>query len=118
MRPLAPSLTAAQKACNRVPALSVTATDKLAGVARLHWERVYSGAEADFYHGAVIAGDGALVRLRVGPSADNNRLYRQRILNPGAESDFSQWQNTGIYDCRAVAVVSHGAEVNIFWVDA
>ncbi|HXY75119.1 MAG TPA: hypothetical protein VEH58_07315, partial [Dehalococcoidales bacterium] len=117
MRPLSPSLLAAQRSSSRVPVVEVKLSDKLAGVARLRWERLYSGTEPDFYHTAVIAGDGAFIRVRIGLSEDNNRLYIQRTSNPGPLSDFNVWQNTGIYNCQAVAITSHGAEVNLFWAN-
>jgi hypothetical protein len=61
-------------------------------------------------------GDGSLIRVRVTPPADGRKLYRQRVVSPGPQSDFSQWLYTNQYDVVTVACCSLGAEVSIFWI--
>ncbi|MDP2919376.1 MAG: hypothetical protein Q8O43_04060 [Dehalococcoidia bacterium] len=117
MRTLSSTLLASQKSASRIPYVKVTATNKLVGVVRLKWERLYTGTEPDGYHAVTVPGDGSLVRVRVGPGEDSNKLYRQRVTSPGPQSDFSQWTYTNQYNCQAVAVASRSAEVIIFWVN-
>jgi len=117
MRTLSSALLAAQQADSHIPYLKVVARNKLAGVVRLEWNRLYSGSEPDYYHSVTAVGDGSLIRIRVGPANDNNKLYRQRVVNPGPQSDFSVWAYSGQYSCQAVTVISHNAEVCIFWVN-
>jgi len=116
MRTLSSTLLAAQKADSHIPYMKVVARSKLEGVGRLIWDRLYTGVEPDYYHAATMLGDGSLIRVRVGPGDDNNKLYRQRVVSPGPQSDFSAWTYTGQYSCQAVTVASHNAEVSIFWV--
>ena len=117
MRTLSSTLMAAQQADSHVPYLKVIARNNQTGIVRLKWNRLYTGSEPDYYHAAAVAGDGSLIRVRVGPGVDNNKLYRQRITNPGSQSDFSTWTYTGQYGCQAVTAAFHNAEVGIFWVN-
>ena len=117
MRTLSPTLLAAQKADSHIPYVKVLARNKMAGVIRLIWDRLYTGIEPDYYHAVTMPGDGSLIRVRVGPGDDNNKLYRQRVVSPGPQSDFSVWTYTGQYGCQAVTVASYNAEVSIFWVN-
>ncbi len=117
MRTLSPTLLVAQRSESRMPYLKAVAKNKLTGVVRLKWERLYTGSEPDCYHGVTLSGDGSLIRVRVGPGDDNSKLYRQRLVNPGPSSDFSAWIYAGQYGCQAVTAVSHNNEVGIFWVN-
>ena len=117
MRTLSSALSAAQQANSHTPCVKVEVKNKTAGVTRLLWERLYQGAEAEYYHGLTLAGDGSLIRVRVTPSADGSKLYRQRVTNPGSQSDFSTWTYTGQYNCLAVAVAAYGTQVSIFWIN-
>jgi len=85
-------------------------------VVRYHWDRLYNGTEEDYLHALTLPGDGSLIRVRVTPPSDSQKLYRQRVNNPGPESDFSQWTYTGQYNVVAVAAASLGSEVSIFWI--
>ncbi len=100
-----------------MPYVKVVATNKIADVVRLDWERLYNGSEDDYFHSLTIPGDGSLIRVRISPPGDSRKLYRQRVENPGPSSDFSSWTYTGQYGCLAVAAASSGAEVSIFWVN-
>lgn len=101
-----------------MPYVEVKAANKIAGVVRLDWMRLYSGSEPDYRHALTIPGDGALLRVRVTPPADGCKLYRQRVTNPGPASDFSQWTYTSQYNAVVVAAVSLGAEASIFWINS
>ena len=116
MRNLTSTLLAAQKKSAATPYVSVEAKNRIAGVVRYDWSRLYDGSEDDYYHALTMPGDGSLVRARVTPPADGRKLYRQRVADPGPESDFSQWVYTDQYSIVAVAAASLGAEVSIFWI--
>lgn len=118
MRQLSSTLLAAQKEASRTPYVKVEASNKHAGVVKLRWERLYSGAEDDYYHAVTMPDDGSLVRVRVTPPSDSRKLYRQRVANPNPQSDFSQWVYTSQYDVVIVACCALGAEVSIFWINS
>ena len=117
MRQLSSTLLAAQQAASRLPCIRVEAANRHTGVVNLRWERLYEGAEDDYYHALTMPGDGSLIRVRVTPPGDAGKLYRQRVADPGPQSDFSQWLYTGQYDVIAAACCSLGAEVSIFWIN-
>ncbi|MFH1015538.1 MAG: hypothetical protein V1771_00875, partial [Chloroflexota bacterium] len=117
MRILSATLLSAQKQSSTTPYVRMEAKNKIAGVVRYDWSRLYTGSEDDYYHALTIASDGSLIRVRITPPADSNKLYRQRVASPGPGSDFSQWTYTSQYNAVAVACASLGAEVSIFWVD-
>ncbi len=116
MRSLTETLSAAQKKLSAVPYLKVEARNKIAGVVSYKWSRLYTGGEDDYYHGLTMPGDGSLVRARITLPSDSRKLYRQRVADPGPESDFSQWTYANEYNAVVVAVASLGSEVSIFWV--
>jgi len=117
MRQLSETLIEAQKAASHTPYIKMEARDRVAGITRLTWERLYTGNEDDYFHGMTIPGNGALVRVRIGPPSDSRKLYRQTVPDPSPLSDFSTWAYIGQYNCVCVAVASQGAEVSIFWVN-
>jgi len=116
MRSLSSTLLTAQKEASHVPYVKVEARNKIAGVVRLNWARLYTGAEADYFHALTIPGDGSLIRVRLTPPSDSRKLYRQRVANPSPESDFSQWTYCNQYNAVIVTSCSLGAEVSIFWI--
>lgn len=116
MRELTSTLLAAQRQESAVPYVRIEAVNRIAGVVRQDWARLYDGPEDDYFHALTMSGDGSLVRARITPPADSRNLYRQRVTSPGPGSDFSQWTSTGQYNCVVVAVASLGAEVSIFWI--
>ncbi len=117
MRSLSSTLLTAQKEVTRIPYVKVEAGNKVAGVVRLDWTRLYTGAEDDYFHAVTMPDDGSLIRARITPPSDSRKLYRQRVANPGPVSDFSQWVYTNQYDAAVAACASLGAEVSIFWID-
>ena len=109
MRSLSPTLLAAQKEASRTPYVRVEAKNKIAGTIRLHWTRLYTGAETDYFHALTIPEDGSLIRVRLTPPADSRKLYRQRVANPGPESDFRQWTYCNQYNVVIETACSLGA---------
>ena len=97
MRQLSATLLAAQKAPAHTPYVEVKAQNTVAGVVRLDWERFYTGSEDDYFHDLTLPGDGSLVRVKITPPSDSRKLYRQRVADPGPESDFSPWVYTNQY---------------------
>ena len=118
MRELTSTLLTAQKQASGVPYVKVEASNKISGIVRLDWQRLYEGSEDDYHHALTIPGDGSLVRARISLPGDGQKLYLQRVINPGPASDFSTWTYSGNYGCLAVAAASLGSEVLIFWVNA
>lgn len=117
MKTLSSTLLSAQRNSNHVPYVKIEVKNKMTGLNRLVWERLYQGTEDERHHGMAFASDGSLIRVRISPPGDGLKLYRQRMANPGPESDFSTWTYTNQYDCLAVAVATYGAEVSIFWLN-
>jgi hypothetical protein len=118
MKTLSTTLLAAQKESSRTPYVEVKASNNIAGVIRLDWQRLYTGGEDDYYHATTMPDDGSLVRVRVTPPADGRKLYRQRITGPDPASDFSTWTYAGQYNAVVTATASLGAEVSIFWTNS
>src|SRR5438477_230514 len=77
MRLLSAPLLAAQKSASAVPYLKAVVSDRIGGIRRLAWSRLYTGSEPDGYHAAALPGDGSLIRAR--PSG--GRVYYQRDWN-------------------------------------
>ncbi len=117
MRNLSATLLAAQKEASSTPYFKVEAFNRVSGVVRLDWTRLYEGSEDDHYHALTMPGDGSLIRVRITPPADGRKLYRQRVSNPNPQSDFSQWTYTSQYDIYRVACLSLGSEVSLFWIN-
>ena len=69
MRTLSSALLNAQKSASGIPYVKVEVSDRIAGVTRLRWTRLYTGSEDDSYHAAAMPVDGSLIRARVS-SAD------------------------------------------------
>ena len=118
MRSLTSTLLAAQKEASRTPYVKGEAKNRIAGVVRLDWDRLYTGGEDDYYHAVTIPGDGSLIRVRITVPGDSRKLYRQRVANPGPSSNFSNWTYTNQYNCVVVAVASLRAEVSILWINS
>ena len=109
MRNLTSTLLAAQKKSAATPYVRVEAKNRIAGVVRYDWSRLYEGSEDDYYHTLTMPGDGSLIRARTTPPADGRKLYRQRVANPDPDSNFSQWVYTNQYNAVVVAAASLGA---------
>ena len=116
MRTLPAALLAAQRSASAVPYVKVEVTDRLAGVPRLRWERLYTGSEDDYHHAVIMPADGSLIRARISAA---NILYLQRVTSPGASSDFSVWTSLGgVSSVSSIALTSRGSSVFLFYVEA
>lgn len=114
MRTLSPALLSAQRSASALPYLRVLIRDRIAGVRRPVYERLYVGGEADSYHAAAMPADGSLLRARV----SGGRLYYQRVAAPGPGSDFSAWTDLGPAANADVALCAEGPRALLFWVDS
>lgn len=115
MRSLSSGLLAAQRSRSALPHVKVEMVEKVAGVARLNWSRLYTGSEADFYHTVTMPQDGSLLRARV--AIASYQLYLQRVVIPGPGSDFSQWTALGtVSDASGIALASRGSNVLLCYV--
>lgn len=116
MRNLDSALLAAQKSSSAVPYVQVQIRGQIGGVARLSWERLYSGTEADYFHAVTMPGDGSLIRARVDPSTA--QLLIQRVASPGPGSNFASWSALASVSLNAaIALASSGASVLLFYVN-
>jgi hypothetical protein len=83
-------------------------------VARLAWERLYDGDEADRYHALAVPGDGSLVRARIDPATA--QVLVQRVAAPGPGADFASWSTFAASTDTGIALASYGATVLLFFV--
>ncbi|MGH2349634.1 MAG: hypothetical protein ACRDFT_09230, partial [bacterium] len=113
MRTLTAGLLAAQRSASAAPYLKVTVADRIGGIRRLAFARLYTGGEADGYHAAAMAGDGSLLRAR----AAGGRVYYQRVANPGSGSDFASWTDLEGAANAGVALCADGSRALLFFVD-
>jgi len=116
MRNISDTLLKIQKQASHIPYIKLDAQNKINGVTRLDWERLYSGNEEEYFHTLTTAADGSLMRARISPPSDSRKLYIQRIVNPGEDSAFDHWTYTNQYNAVIVAAASFGATVSIFWI--
>jgi hypothetical protein len=114
MRTLPAPLLAAQKSRSAVPYLKVTVADRIGGIRRLAFSRLYTGGEADGYHAAAMPGDGSLLRAR----ASGGRVFYQRVASPGSGSDFGSWTDLEAAANTGVALCAEGSRALLFFVDA
>jgi hypothetical protein len=112
MRTLSAPLLAAQRSASAVPYLKVVISDRIGGIRRLAWSRLYNGAEPDGYHAAAMPGDGSLIRARI----SGERLYYQRVTTPGSGSNFGSWTDLAA-TAADVALCADGSRVLLFFVD-
>jgi hypothetical protein len=112
MRTLPSALLAVQKSASAVPYVKIEVADRISGIRRLDWQRLYSGSEGDSYHAATMPDDGSLIRCRV----DSGSLYRQRVTSPGPGSNFSNWTFVDSAANAGVALASRAAQVLLFYV--
>ncbi|MDD4924158.1 MAG: hypothetical protein PHF74_04910 [Dehalococcoidales bacterium] len=116
MKNLSDTLIKTQKQASHIPYVELEAVNRINGVTKLHWQRLYSGTEEEYFHAVTLAADGSLIRARITPTSDSRKLYVQRIVNPGEDSAFGSWHYTGQYNAVIVAAASLGATVSIFWI--
>jgi hypothetical protein len=117
VRTLSETLGAAQKEASVEPYVRAEFSDFFGDVARLRFERFYTGAEGEYFSAACIAGDGSLIRARIDPST--KVLYRQRVTSPGPGSTYSSWTSVETVSALAgVALAALGSTVVLAFVDA
>src|SRR3990172_9710540 len=114
MRILSAPLLAAQKSKSAVPYLKAVVSDRIGGIRRLAFSRLYTGSESDGYHAAALPGDGSLLRAR----ASGGRGYYQRVTSPGAGSNFSAWTDLDAAANAGVALCAEGSRALLFYVDS
>ncbi|MGQ9573425.1 MAG: hypothetical protein ACUVV3_09670, partial [Dehalococcoidia bacterium] len=107
MRTLPSALLAAQRSASAIPYVQVEIADRIGGIRRLGWQRLYSGSEADSHHAATMPADGSLIRCRL----EGGSVYRQRVTSPGPGSNFSNWTLVDAAASAGVALASQGAQV-------
>src|SRR5438132_3398946 len=107
MRTLPAPLLAAQRSSSALPYLKVTISDRIGGIRRLAFSRLYTGSEPDGYHAAAMPSDGSLLRAR----ASGGRVYYQRVANPGAGSNLASWTDLEAAANAGVALCSDGSRV-------
>src|SRR3972149_3234081 len=113
MRTLPATLIAAQKSASAVSYLKVVASDRIGGVRRLAWSRLYTGGEPDGYHAAAVPGDGSVIRAR----ASGGRVYYQRVTGPGSGSSFGAWTDLEAAANAGVALCAEGSRVLLLFAD-
>lgn len=104
------------KQASHIPYIKLEAQNKINGVTRLDWERLYNGNEEEYFHALTIASDGSLIRARISSPSDSRKLYIQRVVNPKEYSAFDNWTFTNQYNTVVVAAASFGATVSVFWI--
>ncbi len=116
VRTLSSTLLVAQKNASSHPYVKLLVAERIGGVTRLNWSRLYTGSEPDYYHAATLPGDGSLVRARVSNSIPF-WLYIQRVASPPG-GDFSQWSSfVQVSGSSGIALASQGGNVLLFFVD-
>jgi len=113
MRTISAPLLTAQKSSSAIPYLKVTISDRIGGIRRLAFSRLYAGSEPDGYHAAAMPADGSLLRAR----CSSGHLYHQRIANPGSGSNFASWTDLEPAANAGVAVCADGSRALLFFVD-
>lgn len=112
MRTLTSTLTAAQKSPSRTPVIKLEAHNKIAGVERLNFTRLYTGTETESHHGAAIAGNGSLCRAKL----QSGTIRLQTVTTPGPGSTFTTWTDSGYATTYPFAMSSWSGEVAIFYI--
>ena len=104
MRSLSSTLLAAQRSASGSPYVRVEVVERVGGVARLAWQRLYAGAEDDYFHATAVAQIGSteyIYRMMVDPDTDE---LKYQCVEASDESDFSSWDSyLPSVDARAVA---------------
>ncbi|HXH82379.1 MAG TPA: hypothetical protein VNN07_05560, partial [Candidatus Tectomicrobia bacterium] len=112
MRPLSPSLLAAQRDPSSEPVVRLVFSARIAETARLRWERLWSAQEEQSPHAAALTGAGTLLRFRVAGGV----LQAQRTANPGPGSDFATWAALGPAAAAGVGAAASGARALVAFV--
>jgi len=109
---LTPTLAAAQKKPHRLPYVEAKVYDYEQGIKRLTWTRLYDGTEPDNHHGIAFDGQGSMHRIR---AASADKLYYQKVANPGPSSDYTQWTEIATDCAGPCAIAGYGTKVYVFY---
>ncbi|MBI2724600.1 MAG: hypothetical protein HYX50_06005 [Chloroflexi bacterium] len=114
MRPLSAELLAAQRSASAEPRVDVSVENSVAGARRYDFAQLDATANTIARHGAAVAADGSLTRVR---SDGAGAVLRQRVVNP-AVGPWSTWLTQATGKGAQVAVAAKGARVVIAYTDA
>ena len=115
MRPLSPTLLEAQMGANFRPHLKVEVDNALPSVAHPSYNRLYDGTEPGSRHALYMPSDGSLIRARL--DRREEKLYLQRVVNPGASSGYGVWTYMNKASKEAnICLCGHGARVLLIYV--
>jgi len=92
MRSLSTALLAAQRSASRKPYVDVDISEQLAGVAKLRWERLYTGSETESFHAAccyINSGNPTFMRFWSDPDAGDILKANFPVIGPTA--DYGSW---------------------------
>ena len=115
MRPLSPTLLEAQMSANFRPHVKVEVDNALPSVAHPTYTRLYDGTEPSSRHALYMPSDGSLIRARL--ERREEKLYLQRVVNPGSSSSYSGWTYMNKASKEAnICLCGHGARVLLIYV--
>ena len=115
MRPLSPTLLEAQMVASFRPHVKVEVDNALPAVAHPTYTRLYHGTEPGSRHALYMPSDGSLVRARL--ERREEKLYLQRVVNPGTSSSYSGWTYMNKASKEAnICLCGHGARVLLIYV--
>lgn len=112
MRPLSPSLLAAQRNPSSEPVVRVVFSARIAETTRPRWEQLWSAQEPQSPHAAAVTGAGTLLRFRVAGGV----LQLQRVVSPGPGSDFATWAPLEAAAAAGVGAAVSGARALVAFV--
>ena len=115
MRPLSSTLLEAQMVASFRPHVKVEVDNALPAVAHPTYTRLFAGTEPSSRHALYIPSDGSLIRARL--ERREEKLYLQRVVNPGASSGYSVWTYMNKASKEAnICLCGHGARVLLIYV--
>ncbi len=113
MRTISAALLAAQQSASAEPYVEAIVENKQAGVTRLDFAIADSTANAITCHGAAVAGDGSLVRVRI----EGGVVKHSRSTTPQTAIS-AAWTSAQAGKGTQIAVCATGARVAIVYTDA
>ena len=97
------------------PHLKVEVDNALPSVAHPTYTRLYDGTEPISRHALYMPSDGSLIRARL--ERREEKLYLQRVVNPGSSSSYSVWTYLNKASKEAnICLCGHGARVLLIYV--
>src|ERR1051326_7036042 len=105
MRTLTPALLDAQRTPASRPYVRLAVRAWAGSAPRLHWQRLYNGAETDAENALAVAPDGSLVRYAI----SGTDLLTRTVPSPGPGAAFGSW-STARAGSRLCAVAASASE--------